>query len=279
MISVEQLGPAVDLRGVVAREREHLLDVLWDLRAVEWKERTACPGWRVRDVAAHLLHDDLRRLSRTRDQYPGGSQPQPGQGLAAFLHSSNQVWVETAAYLSPRLLTELLTATAPLIQQMWADSDLTALGEGVSWADVDPAPVWLDLAREYTEAWTHQQQIREATNRPGLVQEDFLLPALDTFVRALPHTYRDVRAAAGTAVLVTVDGDVCRDWSLRASRLGWHLQQGRPDRADASLTCSADTLWRLATGGIGRAEATYRVRAEGDPALTDPFLDLISVIR
>lgn len=27
--------------------------------------------------------------------------------------------------------------------------------------------MWLDAAREYTEFWVHQQQIRDATGRPG----------------------------------------------------------------------------------------------------------------
>ena len=35
----------------------------------------------------------------------------------------------------------------------------------------DPAPVWLDVAREYRERFVHQQQIREATGRPRLSPE------------------------------------------------------------------------------------------------------------
>jgi hypothetical protein len=41
----------------------------------------------VRDIAAHLLHDDLRRLSRTRDHVEG-SAPEIGESLPAFIKRS-----------------------------------------------------------------------------------------------------------------------------------------------------------------------------------------------
>lgn len=44
----------------------------------------------------------------------------------------------------------------------FATADLEAPALGVSWAGVDPAPGWLDIAREFTEYWTHRQQIRHA---------------------------------------------------------------------------------------------------------------------
>src|SRR5258708_38046271 len=74
-----------------------------------------------------------------------------------------------------------------------------AMNGVVSWAGPDPAPIWLDSAREYTERWLHQQQIRDAVNKPGLKEKRFFHPVLDTFVRALPHTYKDV-PVADTAV-------------------------------------------------------------------------------
>ncbi len=40
--------------------------------------------------------------------------------------------------------------------------DPFAMGGPVSWAGPEPAPVWLDVAREFTERWHHQQHIRAA---------------------------------------------------------------------------------------------------------------------
>ena len=77
MVMVSQLGPAIDVRTTFRHERDLLVDLLGTLDEPEWAAATVCPGWSVRDVAAHLLHDDLRRLSRTRDRVEG---PVPDAG-------------------------------------------------------------------------------------------------------------------------------------------------------------------------------------------------------
>jgi hypothetical protein len=64
----------------------------------------------------------------------------------------------------------------------------------VSWAGEETSLNWFDTARELTERWHHQQQIRLATNRPGIMTPDLYHPVLDCFVRGLPHVYQDVDA-------------------------------------------------------------------------------------
>lgn len=203
-----------------------MLELLAGLQPQSWTAATVCPGWAVRDVVAHLVHDDLRRLSRTRDGYRGRPAPRAGEALASFLDRINQRWVTEVAFLSPAVIVDLLACTGPLLHAMWAAADVDTLGEGVSWAGVDPAPVWLDLAREYTESWTHQQQIRNAIDRPGLTEPAFLDPVLDTFLRALPTTYADVPAAHGTVLTVSVDDDRLT-WSLQSTPAGWTLSSGQ----------------------------------------------------
>ena len=43
-------------------ERAALLELLEEPDFEEWDAPTACPGWSVKDVAAHLLGDDVGRL-------------------------------------------------------------------------------------------------------------------------------------------------------------------------------------------------------------------------
>jgi hypothetical protein len=83
VVTLAQIGPAIDARPTFATMREALVDLLSDLRGAEWVTPTVCPGWAVRDVAMHLLHDDLRRLSRTRDHYHDGPSPENGHLLVA----------------------------------------------------------------------------------------------------------------------------------------------------------------------------------------------------
>jgi len=65
--------------ATVAAERSTLADLLEGLAASEWAVHSLCPGWRVRDVAAHLTPstDD-----RSTDQLVADLRaPVPGPGL------------------------------------------------------------------------------------------------------------------------------------------------------------------------------------------------------
>src|SRR5438105_10022343 len=90
-------------------------------------------------------------------------------------------------------------------------------GIGVSWAGEMTSLVWFDNARELTERWHHQEQIRLATNRPSIETPLLYSPVLDTFLRGLPHAYRDVTAAPNTALLVEISGDCGGQWCLLRS--------------------------------------------------------------
>lgn len=142
MVSLAQVGSAIDVRPVFVKARAALLNLLPELSSQEWTAPTVCPGWAVKDIAVHLLHDDLRRLSRTRDGYSGGPAPATGQSPVEFLNSANQRWVTETGFLSPGLLVDLLAHTSPLVEAMWAGADLHAPSEGVWWAGIDLAPAW-----------------------------------------------------------------------------------------------------------------------------------------
>src|SRR6185295_15700965 len=107
--------------------------------------------------------------------------------------------------------------------------DPHAIGGPVDWAGPDPAPVWLDVAREYTERWAHQQQIRDAIEplRPGvaaaLKAPRFFAPLLDTYARGIPRAFRDTRASEGTHVRIEITGAVDRAWSLVRGAGRWAL--------------------------------------------------------
>jgi hypothetical protein len=132
--------------------QDALLCYLRALSAEQWEVVTAAAPWRVRDVAAHLLGDQLGRLSRSRDDQPPPVRA-PGEALGPYLHHFNAEWVTAMARLSTWVLLELLGDVGPRVVDHWQRLDLDAFGETVSWAGPDPAPVWLDCARDYTECW------------------------------------------------------------------------------------------------------------------------------
>jgi hypothetical protein len=102
---------------------------------------------------------------------------------------------------------------------------------------------------------------------------------VDTFLRALPHTLRDVPAAVGTAVRVRVTGEAGGTWTATRDERGWSLT-GEPDQARRTeVELDADTLWRLATRGIAPRAALAAARVRGDQTLGAMALTLLAIVR
>ena len=180
--------------------RRELLGLLEGLSDADWERPTAAPLWSVRDIAAHLLGGDVWILASKRDRFhPSDSEILEYRQLVDLVNRLNAEWVLAARRMSPRLLIEFLAFTGPEVDACFAALDPMAMGGPVSWAGPQPAPRWLDIAREFTERWHHQQQIRDATGRPPLYDPYFLAPVLDAFVRALPYNFRHTIAPPGTA--------------------------------------------------------------------------------
>ena len=284
---MKQLEPVLTIH-LFPEERVALVDLLQSLSAYTWNAPTVCAGWSVKDIAAHLLADDLGRLARGRDAHgatafaPSGPENVEGQ-LLAFINHQNEAWVDAARRLSPRLLIDLLLWSGDETQAYFASIDMFAIGEPVHWAGPEPAPVWLDIAREYTERWIHQAQIRDAVRAPALTAPRFFLPLLDTLVRALPHTFRDTDAPEGTHVRLDVTGvgpggSPPVQWSLVRETARWVLFDSAPVHPATTVRMDGNTAWLLFTKGITKAAALARVRIEGDSQLGEKVLETVSIM-
>ncbi|HEX5506434.1 MAG TPA: maleylpyruvate isomerase N-terminal domain-containing protein [Thermomicrobiales bacterium] len=269
-------GPVLVL-DLYPAERARLLALLRGLTGARWDAPTACPGWSVKDLAAHLLADDLGRLSRRRDGYTGWA-PRPGEGLLAFVNRQNEEWVQGARRLSPGVLCDLLAWSGDRVAACFAALDQFATGGPVSWAGPAPAPVWLDVAREYTERWHHQQHIREAVGAPPLDEPCFFAPVLATFARALPHALRGADAPAGTAVGLCIRGTSGGDWTAVREVGGWTLYAGAAAAPAARVALDEALAWRLFTRGVAPDEAAPRAALAGDQALCRLVLEMVAIV-
>jgi hypothetical protein len=237
----------------------------------------------VKDVAAHLLGDDIGRLSWGRDGYvnsafAAGLDIATLPGLVAAIDRQNAVWVTGARRFSPRLLIELLEMTGELTEAYFTSLDMTALGMPVDWVGPEPAPVWLDVAREYTERWVHQQHIRDAVGKPGLKEPRWFAPVLNAFVRGLPRVLRDAPSPDGAALRLTIAGDAGGDWVALRHNGDWMLGTAPSMIVDATVELDEDRAWRLFTKGISKEEAQQTARIEGDEALAERALDTVSIL-
>ncbi len=256
-----------------------LVALLRSLDAAAWRRPTVCPAWSVHDVAAHLLDTACRRLSFGRDGHapPAGRLDDYGE-LLRLLDGLNAGWVAAARRLSPRLLTDLLEWVEPQLAEHLAGLDPWADGLPVAWAGETRSPSWFDVARELTERWHHQQQIRLAVGAPPLADPETSEAIFDTFLRGLPHRYRDVAAPDGTAVAVAIRGARPYDYTLCREAGAWQLLKGAEPDPAAGVALDEEPAWLLLTKGMPGPEVRARAAIEGDRRLADPFFGLIAVM-
>jgi uncharacterized protein (TIGR03083 family) len=276
---MKRIEPVIVL-DVIPKERNKLINLLERLSEEEWKAPTICTGWSVKDVAIHLLGNDIGIL-HIRDKLGreiSAEYKWKWNDLVAFINEHNQSWVNAGRRISSKLLIDFLLLTGEQTSEYFKTVDLFSLGRPVSWAGSKPAPRWLDIAREYTERWVHQQQIRDATKKPGLTSKIFLSPVLRTFIRALPESFRDVKAADGTQLKVTITGDSGGDWLLIKEKNEWGIYSSFSVQPETTVELDEDTAWRLFTKGMTKDTALEKIRFTGNEAYYLKILDTIAII-
>lgn len=257
-----------------------LIGLLRSLTPEDWHKPTLARLWTVKDIASHLLDGNVRFISMLRDGYFGDKPDQINsyQDLVNYLNQLNADWVKATRRMSPALLIELLESTGH--QYIEGISRLDPFAPAlfpVAWAGESESANWFHIAREYTEKWHHQQQIREAVGQPGLMDKMFFFPLIDTFIRALPHTYHNVTASPGTTLQVRVTGDAGGEWTIIKTERGWEFTSSGAS-ASALAELDPDTAWKLFTKGITKADAENKIRIHGNQELGMHVLNMLSVM-
>src|SRR6266853_93956 len=257
-----------------------LVELLRSLAPEDWEKQTVSPKWKVMDVAAHLLDTSLRGVSIGRDGY-AVERPRItcAADLAAFINRLNSEGVIVYRRLSPLVLIRLVEVAAKSLAEFHASRDSHATAPyGVSWAGEEKSTNWFDTAREFTERWHHQQQIRLAVGKPGIMTRELYHPVLDCFLRALPFTYRDVPAETGTYVQINVSGECGGSWYLSRAEPGWQLTEEPLGDKLSETTIPQEIAWRIFTKGIDRESALPQVKIWGDTQLGLHALQVISIV-
>ena len=257
-----------------------LIELLRSLKPDDWDAQTIAPLWKVKDVAAHLLDTQLRKLSIVRDGYVVETPAIHSQAeLVALINRLNQQGVQVYRLLSPQVLISLMEDVSRQSAEYHQSLDPFAPAAfAVSWAGDTTSPNWFDTAREFTERWHHQQQIRLAVNKPGIMTPDLYHPVLDCFMRALPYRYRDVGAAPETLLQFDISGDCGGTWLLHRDGSSWRLTDHLIGRAAARIVIPQEIAWRIFTKGIDRAAAAAQIQVDGNPELGLHILGMTAII-
>ncbi len=264
-------GPlTIDLleRNCLRRERAQFLELLGSLTAEDWTRQTECPAWTVKQVALHVLGDDISLLSRQRDSAPQGlllyAEDHPGMDFRQLLDGFNEQWVTAATFISTDLITTLLELTGEWSATFYESIDLSSHGEPVGFfGSTETSPYWQIAGREFVERWVHQQQIRRAVDAPDATDE--ALAAVGTvFVTSIAMQLGDLGLDDGESIGVEIVG-VAR-WTLtwRGRSVGWELMSGSDDTAKATVEFHGPTAVRLFSRGPVSAETADVITTSGD---------------
>ena len=257
--------PLIDLLQMVW---DDVCDVCDDLTDEQWQRPTDCPGWSVQDQVAHMIGTEMMLLGEDAPLEDIGHAPHVRNDIGKF----NEQWVvlyrnrsgaETLADFR-RVTGRRLDALRALPPEKWDEEGFTPEG---------PGPYRQFMAIRVFDCWYHDQDIREALDRPGFLEG----PVADLALGRIPAKATAVRRREEGRRAAGLDGRVPH--RRRAADRCGH-RRGRPGRAACDqpgdhrptrLTLDRRTFTRLAggrwTGEVARAAGLVQV--EGDDAFGD----------
>lgn len=258
-----------------------LIELLESLTPEQWNLPTIARQWTVKDISAHLLDGNLKSLSASRDNYfvqRDVTFTSYGD-LVLYLNQLNHEWTNAAKRLSPQIITYLLEWSGK--QNVEHLSSLDPFGKAiysVAWAGQDISENWFHIAREYTEKFLHQQQIRDAVGIPGLMTKELFLPFIDIMMYGMLPTYKEVAAENGTYIRIVISSEIGGCWNLCKENDNWCFIKDPLKQPDATLEIEPDDAWKLFSKGMSPLEALPKVKISGDIALAKFALKMVSVM-
>jgi uncharacterized protein (TIGR03083 family) len=168
--------PVIEHLDAVWRDIADLCD---DLTPAQWNLSTDCPGWTVRDNVAHMIGTERMLM---------GEQASPSAGGADKAHvrndigKANEQWIDTYRdWDGAKLLDEFRSVTARRLDQLRALTDDDWNREGFT--PEGPGPYRQFMEIRVFDCWYHDQDIREAIDRPGLLEGEVADVSLERIVR------------------------------------------------------------------------------------------------
>lgn len=271
----------IETRHLFTLLNKQLIELLVSLNQAEWHAPTIAKLWLVKDIAAHLLDGNIRGLSFSRDHYFGEPAPniQSYTDLVAYLNGLNMRFTSAAKIMSPQVLIDLLELTG----QQYAEH-LNTLNPNdqavfsVAWAGQDESPNWFHIAREYTEKFLHQQQIREAVGKQGILTKELFYPFIHVLLMGLPFTFKDIKAADETTVHIHINSEAGGDWYLVSRSGQWELLIEYAGEVHSKVELNPAIAWKLFSKGITPEMAKQATLITGNQELGLHVLRLVAVM-
>lgn len=253
---------------------------------------TQCPGWTVKDQISHVVGVEAMLAGTPDEEVEVPDHPWIRSDFTRVIERAVEIRrprsghevVQELAHVLPRRVRALRDPDLTL------DSPMPVLFRG-------PGTIDAQLTSRIFDIWCHEQDLREALDRPG----DLATPAAALFVTAVltafPRRAARVGLEPGTSVIIESTGPVVAregvriipgpDGSMHAEAL--FSGQAHVDETDDStgelivIPPGSVTTIRLTTEALGRrgagrvATADLRYSVEGDEDVAARVLDALTI--
>lgn len=275
-----------------AETTQAVLDLGITCRQEDFDLPTQCDGWTVKDQIAHVVGLESLLAGNPEDDVDVPDHQWMRHDIGRFMERSVEARrsrsghevVQELAHVLPRRLTALRDP------QITLDSPMPSLlgGEGT---------VGTQLRLRIIDIWCHEQDLRQALDRPGNLDSAAAATFVTSILDALPRRAAKAGLEPGTSVILECTGPVVAregvritrtsDGSLRGEAL--FSGQAHVDETDdntgeliviprGSMTTIRLTTEALTRRGAGRVPtAQLRYAVEGDEDVAARVLDALTI--
>lgn len=261
---------------------ESIDELLTALSEPQWQAATALPGWRVRDVVAHMIGTESMLL--------GIKTPEPDVDVAARSHVRNEIaalnerWVWHFQHRSGReLLSRFRVVTDDRRKQLVGTT-------GEDWKSVTPTPAGPDTYGRFMrirtfDCWMHEQDIREALAAPALraaddvIAADSSVLALDEITASMGYVVGKLGGAPdGSRIAIELTGPLQRTIRVRVNGRGRLVKDfdGRP--ATSTIRLDGVLFSRLIGGRTTAAEHWGAIELGGDTEVAERTVEHLKFV-
>jgi uncharacterized protein (TIGR03083 family) len=261
---------AIEITGLISAEATHLRDFMAGLDAVAWSRPSACAGWTVGEVLAHVTQGASTWCESITRAQAGDASPPPGQRPLQPGERGSEVTAQRAtAYRQEMKDAALLQAFASGYQQ------LHQVLQGLSPADWDKPcfhrrgvlPVRDYVGIRLQELTIHGWDIRSAFDAAATLSERPLPVLVGIAQRWLTNTFRpEPGLTAPLRYRFDVSGPVRIQQDVLVSQERFQITPAADSPADVTLRCTTGNYLLLVYGRLPleQAVAAGRLVVEGN---------------
>ncbi len=250
---------------------KHSADAISDLNisSADWERDTDLPGWRVRDILAHLVHLENVLLNGEVIDRSEGDAPVPADYTNAGVAALRDTDVTTLR----KDFATLISGRAEELQVLPE--------EGSTKPPRTPANAPWDtdtlLRNRAFDMWMHEQDIRRAVNQPGNMDSPGAHLTSTVTAMAMPFVVgKKAKAPIGTIVRFIVTGPVHVDVTVQVGEDG-RAKSVPETQNDADATLTMDTETFILLGGGRKDVSEVNASIDGNQELGNRVLSSMTI--